>query len=45
MIITTAAEEETKEPEDCSPFRGREGAAGASDDDDDSDCGRSVGEE
>ena len=44
MIITSAADE-TKEPEDSSPFRGSEGAAaGASDDDDDSDCEASADE-
>ena len=43
MIITSAVDE-TKEPEDYSPFRGDEVAAGASDDDDDSDCGASAGE-
>ena len=43
MIITSAADE-TKEPEDCSPFRGSEGAAAGASDDDDSDCEASADE-
>ena len=46
MIVTSAAAaEETKEPEDCSPFGGEGDGGGASDDDDDSECGASAGEE